>query len=160
MTWFDSYDNLGTRKNPMVYICGRTAYKALQPYLKAGVLVMTDEGFVPSQTGGSVHRYFTEAGRQIYVCVDDYLTLIGRGGDIIMAAENNLTMYIGVDKFLTPDNNALGKEGMLEGSARFIDRVPNYSVRNNQKFDMLISQFSMLPAYTELCAMATNITLG
>jgi len=158
MTWFDTYDNLGTRKNPMVYICGRTAYTALQSYLKAGVLVTTTEGFVPGTMGGSVHKYITDSGRLIYICVDDYLNLIGRGGDIIMAAENNLTLYVGVDKFLTPHNQALGKEGMLEGAARFVDRIPNFSVGSNQKFDMLISQFSMLPAYIELCAMATGIT--
>jgi hypothetical protein len=162
MTWFETYDNIGTRNAPMVYICGKTAYKAIQPFLKAGILVTTDEGFTPSAVGGRVQRYITEGGRQIYVCVDDYLGLIGRGGDIIMAAEDNLTLYIGEDEFLTPDNpNADGAvNSMLPGEARFCQLIKNYSVRNNQKMDMLISQYSMLPAHFELCAMATGITLA
>ncbi len=158
MTWFETYDNLGTRGAPMVYICGKTAYKALQPFLKQGILVTTDEGFTPATVGGRVTRYITEAGRMIYICVDDYLNLVGRGGDIIMCAEDNLTLYVGEDNFLTPDNVAITTNGMLPGEPRFIEFIENYSVRNNQRVNMMVSQYSMLPAYTELCCMATGIT--
>ena len=158
MTWFETYDNLGTRKAPMVYICGKTAFAALQPYLKQGVLVKTDKGFTPKVMGGHVERYITDSGRMIYIGVDDYLGLIGRGGDIIMCAEDNMTLYVGKDNFLTPENVAITTNGMLPGEARFIQFIENYSVRNNQRINMLVSQFSMLPAYVELCSMATGIT--
>ena len=150
MTWFENYDNLGTRGAPMVYICGKTAYKAIQPYLKQGIVVMTDEGFTPRVVGGLVQRYITEGGRMIYICVDDYLNTIGRGGDIIMCAEDNLTLYVGEDNFLTPDNVAITNNGMLPGEARFLQFIENYSVRNNQRVNVMVSQYSMLPAYTEL----------
>lgn len=160
MTWFDTYDNIGTRNSPMVYICGKTAYQAIQPFLKAGILVTTDEGFVPSEVGGRVQRFITESGRMVYIAVDDYLSLIGQGGTIIMCAENNLTLYVGEDNFLTPDNVAITENGMLPGEARFCQLIKNYSVRNNQKMDMLISQYSMLPSFVELCSIATGITLS
>lgn len=160
MTWFDTYDNLGTRNAPMVYICGKTAYQAIQPFLRQGILVSTDEAFIPSTVGGRVQRYISESGRMIYVCVDDYLGLIGRGGDIIMCAEDNLTLYVGEDNFLTPDNPAITDNGMLPGEARFCQLVKNYSVKNNQKMDMMISQYTMLPAFVELVSMATGITLS
>jgi len=161
MTWFDTYDNIGTRNKPMVYICGKTAYSALQPYLQQGVLVSTDDGFVPSTMGGRVQRYISNSsGRLIYVGVDDYLGQIGRGGDIIMCAEDNMTLYIGVDDFLTPDNPTLGTRGYLDGEARFCQFIRDFSVRDNQRTDMMISQYSMLPAHVELCSMATGITLS
>lgn len=158
MTWFEVYDNIGTRNAPMVYICGRTAYQALQPFLKAGVLVSTDDGFTPSTVGGRVQRYITDSGRHIYVAVDDYLSQIGRGGDIIMCAEDNMTLYVGEDNFLTPDNVAITSNGMLPGEARFCQLIKDYSVASNQRVDMMISQYSMLPAHVELCSMATGIT--
>lgn len=159
MTWFDTYDNVGsTRNSPMVYICGKTAHKALMRYLKNGVLVSTDEGFIPSEVGGRVQRFITDTGRLIYICVDDYLGLIGRGGDIIMCAENNINLYIGRDSFLTPENTALGTNAMLPGEARFCQLIKDYAVKDNQRMDVMVSQYSMLPAYTELCAMATGIT--
>jgi hypothetical protein len=159
MTWFDTYDGIGAKRgSPMVYICGKTAYKAIQPFLKNGILVMTDEAFTPSTVGGRVQRYITETGRMVYVCIDDYLGQIGRGGDIIMCAEDNMTLYVGEDNFLTPPNNALGEEGMLPGEARFCQLIKNFAVGENTKMDCMISQYSMLPAYVELCAMATGIT--
>jgi hypothetical protein len=158
MTWFETYDNLGTRNAPMVYICGKTAYKALQPFLKQGILVTVDDGYTPATVGGRVQRYITEAGRMVYIAVDDYLSLIGRGGDIIMCAEDNMTLYVGEDNFLTPENVAITSNGMLPGEARFLQFIENYSVRNNQRINMMVSQYSMLPAYVELCAMATGIT--
>jgi hypothetical protein len=160
MTWFDTYDNLGTRNAPMVYICGKTAYQAIQPFLKQGILVSTDEAFIPSTVGGRVQRFVTESGRLVYICVDDYLGLIGRGGDIIMAAEDNITLYVGEDNFLTPENPTIAENGMLPGEARFCQLVKNYSVKNNQKMDMMISQYTMLPAHIELIAMASGITLS
>lgn len=160
MTWWETYDNLGTRSKPMVYICGQTAFKALQPFLQQGVLVSTDEGYVPSIMGARVQRFNTQGGRQIYVCVDDYLSEIGRGGDIIMCAEDNITLHVGTDDFLTPKNPTLGTRGMLPGEARFCQFIKDYSVENNTRTDMMISQYSMLPAYVELCSMATGITLS
>ncbi len=162
MTWFDTYDNIGSKRNsPMVYICGKTAYKALQPFLKQGILVATDEGFTPSTVGGKVQKWISDSsGRIVYICVDEYLGLIGRGGDIIMCAEDNMSLYIGEDNFLTPANPALGSKGMLPGEARFCQLIEDYSVKDNQRVDVMVSQYSMLPAFTELCSMATGITLS
>jgi hypothetical protein len=159
MTWFDTYEGIGSSKNsPMVYICGKTAHKALQPFLKAGILVTVEDGFVPSTVGGYVQKYVTETGRVVYICIDDYLGKIGRSGDIIMCAEDNMTLFVGEDEFLTPENPALGTDAMLPGEARFCQLIKNYSVKDNQRFDVMVSQYSMLPTYVELCSMATGIT--
>ena len=108
--------------------------------------------------GNRVKRYITDSGKIVYICVDDYLNLIGRGGDIIMCADNNLQLYVGVDEFLTIPNASVTNRGYLEGGPRFIEYIEDYYVANNQRVNMLVSQFSMLPGYIELCSMATGIT--
>ena len=72
MTWWETYDGLGLSSKPMVYICGSIAYKALQPFLKAGVLVSYDEGFTPSTMGNRVKRYITDSGKIVYICVFEH----------------------------------------------------------------------------------------
>lgn len=158
MSWFEDYDGIGSSNAPMVYICGPTAYKAIHPFLQKGVTVNTDKGFIPSTVGGRVERYITNTGRQVYVCMDSYLNQVGCGGHIIMCAENNMNLYIGEDEFLTPENSAIGTRGVLPGEPRFIQLIEDYIARSNVRADVLISQYSMLPDYTELCSMATGIT--
>lgn len=160
MTWFEPYKNIGLSTAPMVYICGSTAYQALQRFLKQGILVTTDEGFIPKTVGGRVERYITNFGKMVYVCVDYYLDQIGRGGDIFMSAEGNLNLYVGKDEFLKPDNIAITKKGYLEGDSRFCQFIADYSVNLNQRADLMCSYFSLLPRYTELVSYASGITVA
>ena len=154
MTWFEPYEGVGDNNNPLIYFCGSGSYKALQKYLKAGILLTTDEGFVPSTLGGRVERFITDTGKQVYLCLDKYLDDIKRPGDIFMSAENNISLIVGEDEFFTPESERLD---VMEGKARFIDYIPNYYARNNQIADAIISQFSMQCAYPELMSVATGI---
>lgn len=154
MTWFEPYEGVGdSDDNPMLYFCGTTAYKALQKYLKAGIL-LTAEDFAPSVVGGRVEKFITDTGKVVYLCLDRYLDHIGRSGDIFMSAEDNVSLIVGEDEFFTPESERLP---VLPGKARFIDYIPDYYARNNQRADSIISQFSMQCAYPELMAVATGI---
>jgi len=159
MNWFNAYAGVGSKDKPMVYICGATAYSALQPFLKAeGGLVTMDGGHVREVVGGRVTEYINEFGKKVMICVDPYLQLINRGGDIFMCQDGNLNFYVGKDEFLTPENPAIAPDGILPGDARFCTWIPNYTVKDNQKSDIMISYFSILPAYIELIAYASGIT--
>jgi hypothetical protein len=161
MTWFNAYEGVGSANSPMVYICGPTAWSALQPFLKAeGGVVTHDKGFGPSTVGYVVEKYINEFGKSIYFVVDSYLQLINRGGDIFMCQDGNINFYIGKDEFFTPENPAIASNGMLPGAARFCQFIENYSVKENQRTDLMISYFSMLPSYVELIAHASGIIVA
>lgn len=154
MTWFEPYEGIGdSDDNPMLYFCGTTAYKALQKYLKAGILLTAEDHF-PSTTGSRVEKYITDTGKVVYICLDKYLDHIGRSGDIFMSAEDNVALIVGEDEFFTPESERLP---ILPGKARFIDYIPDYYARNNQRADAIVSQFSLQCAYPELLTVATGI---
>lgn len=158
MSWFNAYEGVGKPNSPMVYICGPTAWSALQPFLKAeGGIVTKDDGFGPSTVGYTVEQYINEFGKKIIFVVDSYLQLINRGGDIFMCQDGNINFYIGKDEFFTPENPAIAPKGIMDGAARFCQFIENYSVKENQRTDLVISYFSMLPSYVELIAHASGI---
>lgn len=156
MTWFEPYQ-VGTSTNsPMIYFCGNTAYQALQQFLKTKTFVQSVD-HVPSTVGGVVNKVITDNGKVIYICLDTYLTSIGRGGDIFMTAENNMTLLVGKDKFFTPEVSA-SQLGILPGAARFCQYIQDYYALRNQRSDAIISQFSLQVGYSELVMCASGIT--
>lgn len=154
-TWFEAYDGVGSSdSSKMIFFCGATAWTAVQDLLQAN-RVLVDQGFVPDTVGSVTNKMITRTGKEIYFCLDEYLTQIGRGGDIVATAVNNITLHVGKEKFFFPPNARLPKQ---EDRARFMDYISEYFAEGSTMSDAIISHFSLMVAYPELVMVASGIT--
>lgn len=154
-TWFETYDGVGaTDTNRMLFFCGGTAWSAIQEFLQQNRLTV-DLGFTPRTVGSVTDTLITRTGKEIKFVLDQYLTQIGRGGDVVATSENNITLHIGKEKFFFPPNPRLDK---MVDKAHFMSYISEYFAENSTMSDAIISHFSLMVAYPELCMLATGIT--